>query len=244
MQLEHAAIKLSAFERPSKGRSGPGGKAFIRVQDQNPLAPGMGERLIARGGKVIPPRKLEDASPSFLCDFPRSVLASRVDDDDFVDDASGGGEAIGKHRLFVARDHAKREFEHQSLLDAAVVLPPVNRILPAKAVPRPIAARPRVGRQEFDRERQSAGATGHDDRRLNAGCRAAWLMLRSQTMKLKVIATAAKPLIVCLPLRASIPWAPAWSRHASLKLVARTGRGPTGRLQRERTQAEVALSAV
>ena len=85
-----------------------GGQRLARIEPKNPIAGGVLKTSISRGGEVVAPRKVEQATGALQRDFARAVGRAGVDDDDLVGDIA----ARYRARRRQARRHCARSLPH------------------------------------------------------------------------------------------------------------------------------------
>ena len=81
---------------------------FIRIKKDDPVPPCFLNRKISRSGKIIPPSKIQHASPQSCGSFLRPVRRPRIDHDDFIHAVQQALQRADDIPLFILRDIAGR----------------------------------------------------------------------------------------------------------------------------------------
>jgi len=80
---------------------------LVGVEDEDPVAAGGGEDLVAGVGEVVPPRDGEGGGVELLCDGESVVGRAGVAEDDAVDEGSDAREAAFEGGASIFDDHGE-----------------------------------------------------------------------------------------------------------------------------------------
>ena len=107
---------VALADRVADRERGARREPLVAVEDQDPVAGGVLERHVARGGEIILPRKLDHARVVGARHILGLVARAGVDHHDLVDGGARGTQTIAEVALLVARDHAERDPRAVALL--------------------------------------------------------------------------------------------------------------------------------
>ncbi|MNK91364.1 hypothetical protein D3C87_1114600 [compost metagenome] len=82
---------------------------LVGIQNQDPVPRGMRQGLVARGGEIPCPGKVEDLGAEALGNLAGAIGGAGIDQDDLVDEPAHAGKAIPEEMLLILGDHTKAQ---------------------------------------------------------------------------------------------------------------------------------------